>query len=171
MALRTEAPPPAPEMMPVMLMPALAKKPLASATPYGAPEGSARYCVTSRSSAAAGAAAKPARASIRASAPRFGICILSSLDDPGVARRKVSVDASVLHLGTMPQRSARGAGPTVRLIPDGRGPRMRRGAAEQGQVPDAIPHCRISDGDRPAGDGACRLGRPASVVPRRPGLG
>jgi len=40
MALRTEAPPPSPAMMPVMSTPDLAKKPLASAIPYGAPDGS-----------------------------------------------------------------------------------------------------------------------------------
>src|SRR6516164_7065842 len=56
MALRTDVPPPAPEITPVTSMPACLKKPLSIATATAAPEGSALYWVTRTSSAAAGAA-------------------------------------------------------------------------------------------------------------------
>src|SRR6516164_7448239 len=43
MALRTDVPPPAPEITPVMSMPACLKKSLSIATANAAPEGSALY--------------------------------------------------------------------------------------------------------------------------------
>src|SRR6516164_8334668 len=54
MALRTELPPPAPEIMPVMSRPCFWKKPFSNAMPYGAPEGSFLYWVTRRSAALTG---------------------------------------------------------------------------------------------------------------------
>jgi hypothetical protein len=67
-------------MTPVMAAPAFLKNPFSIATPYGAPDGSALYCVTRMSSAAAGAAAadKAQTQSIKA-VTEFPCCDIVSL--------------------------------------------------------------------------------------------
>src|SRR5258708_18893110 len=88
MTLRTELPPPSPDITSVISTPAVLKKPRSMATPNGAPEGSALYWVTTMSAASTGRAVRQRMAS--AMAPRLIMSPPSIFCDYRLRRNELS---------------------------------------------------------------------------------